>query len=194
VGFRPQTNVTGIITNTPDNLLERLQALRNIVPGRTVALLVNPANSPIATIELPKALLSGVPILRATNMTEVEQAFKEAGANRYAMLVSSDPIYTANRERIIRLEYKYGVPAGYAWVEYWRAGGFSAHRTNLTVGYRTLGRYVGEVLRQKGLRRGAPNDLAVASLQLGPQIVNPDAAKRHGIVIPASLRGSVRRP
>ena len=95
VGLRPQTNVTGIITNTPDQLLQRLEALRNLVPGRTVALLVNPANSPIAAIEQPKALLSGVPILHATNMTEVEQAFKEAGAKRYVMLISSDPIYTA---------------------------------------------------------------------------------------------------
>jgi putative ABC transport system substrate-binding protein len=193
VGFRPQTNVTGIITNTPDQLLQRLEALRNLVPGRTVALLVNPANSPIAVIEQPKALLSGVPILRATNMTEVEQAFKEAGANRYAMLVSSDPIYTANRERIAPLEFKYGVPAGYAWAEYLRAGGFSAHGPDLRTGYQTLGRYVGEVLRQKGLRRGATNDLAVASLQLGPQRINPDAARRHGIVIPTSLRDSVRR-
>jgi len=58
----PQTNVTGIVTNTPDQLLQRLEALRNLVPGRTVALLVNPANSPIAAIEQPKALLSGVPI------------------------------------------------------------------------------------------------------------------------------------
>jgi putative ABC transport system substrate-binding protein len=193
VGFRAQANVTGIITNTPDQLLQRLEAFRSLVPGRTVALLVNPANSPITSIEQPKASFSGVPILRATNMSEVEQAFKEAGANRYAMLVSSDPIYTANRERIAPLEFKYGVPAGYAWAEYLAAGGFSAHGPDLTGGYHTLGRYVGEILKQRSRRRGAPSDLAVASLQLGSPIVSPNAAKKHGIVIPTSLRDSVRR-
>lgn len=187
--WSPQANVTGIVTNTPDYLPARLQAFRALVPGRTVALLSNPASVHTASVERFKVFLS-VPILEAVTLAQVEQAFREAGARGYAMLVSADPIYTANRDAIVSFEFKYRVPAGYPWTEYLAAGGFSAHGADLTTGYRMLGQYVGDSLKHSFA--GTLGTPPVVTLQLGGQFVNPVAARKHGIAIPEELRARVR--
>jgi putative ABC transport system substrate-binding protein len=214
VAWSQQSNVTGIITSTPDHLPARLEAFRRLVPGRTVALMLNPASAHTASIERSKLFFS-VPILEAATLPQVEAAFRDAGARGYAMLVSADPVYTANRDAIVAFEFKYGVPAGYPWTEYLAAGGFSAHGADLITGYRTLGRYVGDALKQRGFghpvarssRLGAsivgaaapqaqaPQASAppVAALPLGSQLVNPAAARRHGIAIGSELPGDVRK-
>jgi ABC-type uncharacterized transport system substrate-binding protein len=198
--WSPQANVTGIVTNTPDYLPERLQALRALVPGRTVALLLNPASVQTASVERFKVFLS-VPIFEAATLAQVEQAFSEAGARGYAMLVSADPIYTANRDAIVSFEFKYRVPAGYPWSEYLAAGGFSAYGADLTAGYRMLGQYVGDSLKRGRTSGGHPllggsvsgaTLPPVVALQLGGPLVNPGAARKHGISIPQELRGRVR--
>jgi putative tryptophan/tyrosine transport system substrate-binding protein len=201
-----QPDVTGIVTNTPDHLPERLEAFRRLVPGRTVALLLNPASAHTASVERSKVFFS-VPIFEAATVAQVERSFREAGARGYAMLVSADPLYTANRDTIVPFEFKYRVPAGYPWTEYLAAGGFSAQGADLITGYQTLGRYVGQTLIQRGFaptgrRRsgfpivgGSASGAAappVAALPLGSQLVNPAAARRHGIAIPGELRGSAR--
>jgi hypothetical protein len=70
---------------------ERLEAFRKLVPGRTVALLVNPASTTTANIERFKVILSAP--VQASTVAQVEQAFREAGARGYAMLVSADRLY-----------------------------------------------------------------------------------------------------
>jgi putative ABC transport system substrate-binding protein len=197
-GIWSQPNATGITTNTPDHLPQRLEEFRKWVPGRTIALLVNPASPQIAEIEKYKL---GVPIFEASTMAQVEQAYRAAGTRGFAMLVSADALYTANSERLVSFEKKYNVPGGYPWGSY--SGGFLVHGADLMLGYQTLGRYVGETLKKRGfgVRRqrgaapgspfpivgaGAPDatPLPVAALQLGSPRVNPTAARRHGIAAP----------
>jgi putative ABC transport system substrate-binding protein len=197
-GIWSQPNATGITTNTPDHLPQRLEELRKWLPGRTIALLVNPASPQIAEIEKYKL---GVPIFEASTMAQVQQAYRAAGAKGYAILVSADALYTANSERLVSFEKKYNVPGGYPWGNY--SGGFLVHGADLMLGYQTLGRYVGETLKKHGYGRrrrlgatrgstvpivgaGAPDTtpLPVATLELGSPRVNLAAARRHGIVVP----------
>jgi putative tryptophan/tyrosine transport system substrate-binding protein len=189
-GSRRADNVTGVSTNTPELLNKRLDLFRELVPGATIALLLNPSSRQTAEIERAKSL-SG-PVLEASTAQDLERAFAEAGAKRHAILVSADPFFTINRNLIVALERKYRVPAAYPWREYVSAGGLTSYGPNLTTGYHLVGQYVGAALKRRNLarRRAAVRvaELPVRSLEELRLVVNRQAANGHGLQIPQSIR------
>ena len=187
--LRHADNATGVSTNTPDLLHQRLELFRELVPGATVALLVNPLSRQTTEIEQRKVF---GPVLHARTTRELEQAFAEARQKRHAMLVSADPYFTINRNLIVALESKYRVPTAYPWREYVWAGGLTSFGPDLTTGYQLLGQHVGTVLerqRQAGARAVRVADIPVRSLEQLRLVINRHAAGAHGLQIPQSVRG-----
>ena len=104
---RPGGNLTGV--SFLINVLEakKLQLLHELVPGSTIAALLNPTN-PIAgsqSRELQEAaggLGLQVLVLEASTERELDAAFAstvERGAG--ALLVTADPFFTRHRDRIV---------------------------------------------------------------------------------------------
>jgi putative tryptophan/tyrosine transport system substrate-binding protein len=52
------------------------------------------------------------------------------------MLVSADPFFNSQRDKIIALAARYSIPAVYEWREYALAGGLMSYGTNISDGYR----------------------------------------------------------
>ena len=97
------------------------------------------------------------------------------------MLVGA-PTFLGQREQIVALAARYGVPAIYDWREYVAAGGLISYGTNLADTYRIIGTYVGKIL--KGAK---PADLPVQQPTRFELVVNLKTAKALGLTVPPSI-------
>ena len=94
-----------------------------------IAILLNP-NNPVATDqvrevqETASALSQQIHILSANSESEINATFATVVQLRAAaMLVSSDPFFNSQRDKIIALAARYSIPTIYEWREYALAGG-----------------------------------------------------------------------
>ena len=156
---RPGGNLTGLSLLTTELSVKRLELLKETFPKvRRVAVLGNPAN-PAYAIQLSeaqaaaKALALQLQILEARDPKDFESAFSamtEKGAG--ALLVLSDAMLNAYRERIANLAAKSRMPAIYEFKEFVEAGGLMSYGTNNADVYRRLAAYIDKIL--KGAKPG----------------------------------------
>ena len=104
--------------------------------------------------------------------------------SRTVSLVTSDPYLFSRREQIVTLANQYKVPAIYQWREYAASGGLMSYGTTLAETYRTVGLYVGRIL--KGEKAG---DLPVVQSDKIEFVINLKTAKALGLTIPLRLLG-----
>jgi putative tryptophan/tyrosine transport system substrate-binding protein len=115
---RPGANVTGISMITVALAPKRLELLHELVPAPgVIAMLVNPT-SPYVEPETKDVMASAralgrqVRVLNASTGQEIETAFRtlaQEGAG--ALLVSGDPFFDSQRDRLIVLAAHHAVPA-----------------------------------------------------------------------------------
>jgi putative tryptophan/tyrosine transport system substrate-binding protein len=123
-------------------------------------------------------------ILNARNEAEVDRAFTDLANQRAnAVLVASDPIFFALRDKLVALAAQYSIPAMYFVREFTVAGGLISYGTSLSDTYRQMGVYSGRIL--KGDKTA---DLPVVQPTKFELVLNLRTAKALGLSVPQLLQ------
>jgi putative ABC transport system substrate-binding protein len=183
---RPGGNITGVTTYPFGP--KRLQLLREIVPAGRVGVLNNPANSSPTGVERMNdtATSLGIELVRvhARSPAELAEAFAELSRARVvALLVATDAMFFVQRNRIAELAAQFRLPAIYLEREFCDAGGLICYGVSVPGNFRRAAAYVDRIL--KGAK---PGDLPVEQPTKFELVVNLQAAKALGLVIPQALR------
>jgi putative ABC transport system substrate-binding protein len=121
--------------------------------------------------------------MNARTEREIDAAFATFAQQQVgAVIIGSNPYFTARREQIISLAARHRMPGIYPVREYVAAGGLVSYGNNLTEAYRHAGLYVGRILR------GAkPADLPIERLTKFEFVINLTTARALGLTVPASF-------
>ena len=186
---RPGGNVTGISMITVALAPKRLELLHELVPAPAViAMLVNPTSPYVGpetkdVMASARALGRQVQVLNASTGEEIDTAFATIAQQRAgALLVSGDPFFDSQRDRLIVLAAHHAIPAIYQWREFPLIGGLMSYGTSILDAYRQSGIYVGKIL--KGAK---PADLPVMQPTKFEFVINLRTSKALGIEIPPKL-------
>ena len=186
---RPSGNLTGLSLLTTELNVKRLELLRETFPKiRLVGVMGNP-NNPNYVIQLDevqaaaKALGLQIEILQARSSSDIDSVFSTISKkNVRAMLVLSDPMLNANRQRISDAVMKNRVPAIYEFKEFVEAGGLMSYGTDILAVYRRIGIYVDKIFK------GTPAaELPVEQPKKFEFIINLKTAKQIGLTIPPDV-------
>src|SRR6516164_309109 len=186
---RPGGNITGVNLFATQMESKRLGLLRALLPRvQLIAVLLNPSRPNYAfqvkDVQEPAAAIGQqIHILLASNESDIDKAFATAVQLRAgALLVSSDPFFNSQRDKIVALAARHSIPAIYEWREFALAGGLMSYGTNITDGYRQAGVYAGRILKGE-----KPADLPVVQSARFELIINLKTAKALGIEVPPNL-------
>jgi putative ABC transport system substrate-binding protein len=186
---RPGGNLTGVSIFFPELIDKRIELLAELVPeARMVGLIVNPKNpTNELTMGNPQeaARAKGIElgILTATSESEIAPAFASLVELRAgAVLVSSDPLFFINRERVVALAAQVGVPAMYGWREFVQGGGLISYAPNIVSTYRQAAKYVAKILN--GAKAG---ELPVEQPTKIELVINLSTARALGLTVPQTL-------
>jgi putative ABC transport system substrate-binding protein len=187
---RPGGNVTGTSVLAVEIAGKSLEMLKQVVPKlRLVAVIWNPANAVFQaqmvreTEVAARALGIQLQMFAARDREEIDQAVEAVSRERAAALtVIVDPVFIANRTRIIALAAKNRLPSVSAFKEYAEAGGLMSYAANFSEPGRRAASYVDKIL--KGAR---PADLPVEEATKFELVINLKTAKALGLTIPPSL-------
>jgi putative ABC transport system substrate-binding protein len=186
---RPAGNLTGLSLLTTELNVKRLELLQETFPKiRLVGVMGNP-NNPNYVIQLDetqaaaKALGLQIEIFQARNSSDIDSVFSTAAKKPVqALLVLSDPMLNASRQRISDAVMKARVPAIYEFKEFVEAGGLMSYGTDILAVYRRIGVYVDKIF--KGT---SPADLPVEQPTKFELVVNLKTAKQIGLTIPPNV-------
>ena len=180
---RPGGNVTGVSLLTSLAEAKRLGLLNEVIPDAGVfGVLINPnyqqAEAQSREVqEAARAIGRPIQIVNVGNNQELEVAFATfAQRNTAALLVTADPFFTTNRNRIVALAAQLGLPAIYEFREYVDIGGLMSYGISLKEGYYQAGVYTGRIL--KGAN---PADLPVEQSTKFEFVINLRTAKTLGL-------------
>jgi putative ABC transport system substrate-binding protein len=155
-----------------------------------IAMLVNPANRPIAELmlrdisEAARALGLQIQVLNASTSREIEAAFATIARDRAdALFVASDGFFNARRVQFATLATHYRIPAAYGQREVVEAGGLMSYGTDILDNYRQVGVYTGQIL--KGAK---PAELPVLQSTKFEFVINAQTARLLGIEVPNALQ------
>jgi len=186
---RPGGNVTGVSMVTVALAPKRLELLHGLVPAPAViAMLVNPT-SPYVESETKDVMGSArvlgrqVQVLNATTAPEIAAAFAtlvQRGAG--AVLISGDPFFDSERDKLVALSARHRIPAIYQWREFATIGGLMSYGSSINDAYRQAGVYSARIL--KGAK---PAELPVLQASKFELVINLKTAKALGLTIPPSL-------
>jgi putative tryptophan/tyrosine transport system substrate-binding protein len=186
---QPGSNVTGVTFYTSPLMAKRLELLRELAPkAGTVAVLVN-NDSPASLLEGTNAQAAaqafGVQtlILNASNEEHIDDAFTAITRNRIgALLVSADPLFFSNRDKLVELCARHAVPASFADHEYAEVGGLFSYGASRADAYRQAGIYIGRILKGE-----KPRNLPVVLPTTFELVINLKTAKMLGLTVPDKL-------
>jgi putative ABC transport system substrate-binding protein len=186
---RPGGNITGMSTLTTPLGAKGIEILKELLPKASViAFLANPSNPSTALqVKGAHAAADGVGVrlrvVNASTVDELDRAFAELARQRPdGLVVTGDPFFDSEREKVVALAARSGVPAVYAWRESVVAGGLVSYGASLTDSYRQAGIYAGRILKGE-----KPADLPVMQPAKFELVINLRTAKTLGISIPQSL-------
>ena len=187
---RPGGNLTGLSLGWGEGIGGKwLELLQESVPRlSTVAVITSDARPPVTRAMIKE--LEDVAATRRLKLRIIEaqtpegfdRAFDQARRQAQAVVVFSDPIVMAHRERITALAAKHRLPAMYALREYTEVGGLMAYGPDLAGMFRRAADYVDKIL--KGAK---PGDLPIEQPTRYVFVVNLKTAKALGLTIPESI-------
>jgi putative tryptophan/tyrosine transport system substrate-binding protein len=187
---RPGGNVTGAVFFFGVLGAKRLELLRQLVPrAATIAMLVNPSTTTEAERTDVQAATQAIglqlDILDVSSDRDIETAFATFVQSRVgALLVGSGAFLNSNRERIVALAARHGLPAMYAQREAVLAGGLMSYGPSITDAYRQAGVYAGRILKGE-----KPADLPVIQASKFELVINLKTAKTLGLEFHPQLLG-----
>ena len=187
---RPGSNLTGLSMGWSEGIIGKwLELLQESAPRvSTVAVLTSGTQTPLSGAIIKE--LEGVAATRRLKLRIIEaktpqafdNAFDQAGRHTQAVVVVSDPILMAHRERIVALATKHRLPAMYSLREYVDVGGLMAYGPELVSMFRRAADYVDKILRGAN-----PADLPIEQPTQYAFVVNLKSAKALGLTIPESI-------
>ena len=147
---RPGGNITGATTLGAELGPKRLELLHEVIPAASnVAFLVNPT-APIAE-SLTRDMQEGartlglqLHTLHASTEHDFDTVFATlAGVNAGALVISTDPFFNSQSERLAHLASRHAVPAIFSYREFAAAGGLMSYGGSFTEAYHLAGIYTG---------------------------------------------------
>ena len=187
---RPGGNLTGVNVFSAELVAKRIELLRELVPATTrVAVLVNPAEAvstetTVRDVEAAtRAIGLQMQVLKASTSREIDAAFETFVRDRPdAFFVGSDPFFVSRRVQLTHLASRHALPAIYSVRDYTDVGGLTSYGASLADAYRQMGVYCGRIL--KGTK---PADLPVVQSSKLELVINAQAARTLGLIVPPSL-------
>jgi putative tryptophan/tyrosine transport system substrate-binding protein len=187
---RPGGNATGYTLWTNQMESKRIGLLREVVPDvPVIGVLLNP-KSPPATLQLQeirdaaRTVNQKLFVMNASNDEELTTAFGSFAQQRVsAVLITADPYFDTQRERLIAFAAQNRLPAIYQFREYAVSGGLISYGPKITDGYRQGGIYVGQIL--KGSK---PADLPIWQPTKFELVINLKTANALGLALPNSIQ------
>jgi putative ABC transport system substrate-binding protein len=186
---QPGGNITGVTIMNVELAAKRLGLLRELLPqAASFAVLVNPTNpvSGVVTAEAraaASALRVRIEVLSASTNQDIDAAFASLTQNRAeAVMISPDTLFVTRLVQLVTLATRRGVATIYPWREAAQVGGLMSYGTDLTVAYRQIGVYAGQILKGK-----KPAELPVLRPTKFEFVINMQTAKAFGLEVPATL-------
>ena len=186
---QPGGNITGMGIFNASLATKRVELMKDLIPNAAViGYLLNPADGKGAieresVLAASRALGIELRILNARTETELDSTFAGLeGLRIRAVVVSGEPFFDSQRERIVGLAARYRIAAIYAWREYVLAGGLMSYGTDLPASYRQAAIYAGRILKGE-----KPSNLPVVQPTKFNMSVNTKTAKSLGIEVPLRL-------
>ena len=187
---RPGGNITGFTYLEPTTGGKWVGLLKEVAPRTAhVAVLFNPATTPPLKFYMPsiQAAASSLAIeassapVHAKNEIEgvITAQARDPGGG---LLVMPDVFNDANRELIIALAARSGVPAIYPRPVFAESGGLIAYGADLTEQFRQAAGYIDRIL--KGAN---PGDLPIQQPTKFELVINIKTAKALGLSVPQSM-------
>lgn len=188
---RPGGNATGYNFFAAEVTAKRLELLHALVPKAVrVAMLVNPANVPVAETtsrearEAARAIGLQLHILNASTDDEIEAAFEILARDRPdALFIPADAFFVSRRVQLAILTARYRIPAAYPTRENVEAGGLMSYGPALSEMWRQVGVYTGQVL--SGAK---PADMPVIQSTKFDFVLNLKTAKTLGLDVPMTIQ------
>jgi ABC-type uncharacterized transport system substrate-binding protein len=189
---RPGGNITGFAANDPVVAGKWVELLKEIDPRiQHVAVLFSTATSPQTKFFMPSLQAAASSLAIQTDAAEIHgkdaiegviaaQARNPGGG----LIVMPDPFNRTNRDLIIALAARYGVPAIYDDRPYADSGGLMTYGADRSEQLRQAAGYVDRIL--KGSK---PMDLPIQNPTKFELIINLKAAKAINIIVPQALLG-----
>jgi putative ABC transport system substrate-binding protein len=139
---QPGRNITGMATFNATLSEKRIELTKELMPTVSViGYLLNPSDQ-MSELESKGALAAAralgieLRVLNASLENKLDTAFAAvAKLSPGVLVVSGEPFFDSQRERIVALSSRYGVAAVYAWREYVLAGGLMSYGTDLPGSY-----------------------------------------------------------
>jgi putative tryptophan/tyrosine transport system substrate-binding protein len=186
---QPGGNITGLATLSPELSGKRFELLREAVPAASrIAIFSNPTSvtNPLQLKEVKaaaQALAVQIQVLEVSKPEDFEGAFAAMVRGRTdALMVLPDPVFNAQRARIVALAAKHRLPAIYDRRAYSDVGGLMTYGPNFPDLLRRAATYVDKIL--KGTK---PADLPVEQPTKFEFVINLKTAKQIGLTIPPNV-------
>jgi putative tryptophan/tyrosine transport system substrate-binding protein len=187
---RPGANITGTTAQTLEAGKKWLQLLRETVPSATeFAVLINPTSPNLAEAQkndlqaAARNLDLRIHLFNASTEHEFETVFaKITELHAGGLVIASDSFFFAHIEKLAALAAQNKVPAIFGFREFPAAGGLMSYWSDLADQHRTIGGYVGRILKGE-----KPADLPVQQSIKVQLVLNLKAAKTLGITLPQAL-------
>ena len=188
---RPGANITGTTALTLEAGKKWLQLLQETVPSATeFAVLINPTSPNLAEAQTKdmqaaaRNLNLRIHLLNASTEHEFETVFaKITELHAGGLVITSDSFFFAHIEKLAALAAQNKVPAIFGFREFPAAGGLMSYGSDLADPDRTIGGYVGRILKGE-----KPGDLPVQQSIKVQLVLNLRAAKTLGITLPQTLQ------
>ena len=186
---RPGGNVTGNSGLSPELGTKRLEVLKDAVPKLVRVGLLRPQGSALGVgIDLQLKELRAAAMALKLKLEEIETQFELNGLENAfqtakqkqvgAMMMTSGPLFFAERKPMVELAGKYRLPSIYSQREFVEIGGLMSYGVDFDDLYRNAAVYVDKIL--KGAK---PADLPVQQASKFEFVVNLKAAKQIGLTL-----------
>ncbi|MGB8743827.1 MAG: ABC transporter substrate-binding protein [Xanthobacteraceae bacterium] len=188
---RPTGNMTGVTWMGVDLLAKDFDLLHELLPNVPVfGVLLNPDRADNA-VQLKIAqdaankLGRKIRALSVRDPGDIDAAFATIVKEHIGgLIVSTDPLFNVQRERIITLAAEHATPTLYFLPEFASSGGLMSYGSSLIEAYHQAGIYAGLIL--KGAR---PTDLPIQQTTKVEFVINLKTANALGLTIPLPLLG-----
>jgi putative ABC transport system substrate-binding protein len=188
---RPGDNATGIHSVSQEVMAKPLGLFHDLVPKASrIAVLVNPANQPIAEAmlrdmpEAARAIGLQIQVLKASTSLEIEAAFATLVRDRAdALFVAGDGFFNSRRVQFATLAARDRIPTSCFGREMVEAGLLMSYGPDTLDSWRQTGVYTGRIL--KGAK---PAELPVVRSTKFEFVINLQTARALGIEVPNSIQ------